>query len=1028
MKKHLKILVVEDSENDTLLEIRQIERAGYDVEFRRVETKDEVESALSSNGWDLILSDFTMPSLTGTEALKIVRAKDEFIPFIFVSGTIGEDRAVGTLKNGANDYILKIDPNRLVASIEKELRERDLRLEKAKALVDLRKSEEMFRLLSEAAYEAIAFHDKGMLIRANNQYFNLFGYEPEELLGKDIVSLVIAPESLKLVADHIANGFLGTYEAIGIKKDGTKFSFETKARTMELNGKEIRVAAILDISDRKRIEGNLRLQASALEAAANSIIITDPDGIIKWVNPAFAKMTGYTAEEAIGRNPRFLRSGFQPEIIYRDLWESITTGNVWHNELVNRKKDGATYTEEMTITPIIDANGKIKNYIAVKQDVSERKQADETARELTQRISLATELAQVGIWDLDLETFSAVCDRKMSEILGFCEPKTISLEDWERLLSPEDIKKTNDVLQRAIVTREPQTLEFEVKLPDGKIRTVESGIGVMVDSKGKVTHTVGAALDVTERYKSIERIREQAALLDESHDAISVLDLSSRVVFWSRGAEELYGWSAEEVCGKNKIGLSVEGEGGDEKVENERLNSGSADFSFVGEVNREAISSTLASGHWEGELNQKTRFGKVITVLSRWTLLRDKLGGPKSILIISTDITSQKALEVQFRRSQRMEMLGTLASAIAHDLNNVLTPIVLALEILHRKYSDDEKTVKLLATLESTVNRGTGAVKQILAFARGNEPKKEVLDPRTIMGDMKRIIEEKFPKSVTLDIMVAEDIRRILADKTQIHQVIMNLCINAKDAMPKGGKLTLIARDVMIDEQYAEMSPSARPGSYVLIEVTDTGVGIKREHMDRLFEPFFTTKGAGKRTGLGLSIVQEIVDAHNGFIEVESELTKGSTFKIYLPLFKGEDLAPQPEAEEKPRQAHGETILVVDDEAAIRDITKSTLEAYGYAVHLASDGSEAVALFAQHKDEIALVITDMAMPVMDGAATIRALRKIRPDLKIIAATGYSESIRQYDLVSTINALLKKPYTAKMLLETITNVLGNLDPR
>jgi hypothetical protein len=430
----------------------------------------------------------------------------------------------------------------------------------------------------------------------------------------------------------------------------------------------------------------------------------------------------------------------------------------------------------------------------------------------------------------------------------------------------------------------------------------------------------------------------------------------------------------------------------------------------------------MAEGRWKGELQEKTRSGKEVYVFSNWTLIRDAAGSPKSILLISTDITEQKSLEAQYRRAQRMETLGTLASGIAHDLNNVLTPITLALEILQTKYGGDEKTMRLLSTLESTINRGTGVVKQILAFARGSEAKREHLDPATIIQDMKRIMEETFPKSITASANVEQGTGLILADKTRIHQMLMNLCVNACDAMPKGGSLSISVRSMKIDENYSKMSAPANPGDYVLIQVSDTGIGIKKEDMEKLFEPFFTTKESGKGTGLGLSIVKGIVEGYGGFIEVESELSKGTTFRVYLPAEKLQESPIRIELEVKPRLGHGELLIIADDEAAIREITKSTLEVYGYNVLDAADGSEAVALFAQHSNEVVLLLTDMVMPVMDGAATIRALRKLKPDLKIIASTGYTDDVRHDDLLKEVNAVLKKPYTAGTLMKSITQVL------
>jgi nitrogen-specific signal transduction histidine kinase len=402
--------------------------------------------------------------------------------------------------------------------------------------------------------------------------------------------------------------------------------------------------------------------------------------------------------------------------------------------------------------------------------------------------------------------------------------------------------------------------------------------------------------------------------------------------------------------------------------------------------------------------------------------VRDDRGEPQSILVINTDVTERKKMEAQFLRAQRMESIGTLAGGIAHDLNNVLSPILMAVQMLRLK-AQDEGVREWLDILQANAERGADMVRQVLSFARGVEGERVTLQPKHLVKDVVKILKETLPKSVSLGYEVPNDLWMVSADATQIHQVLMNLCVNARDAMPQGGELTLRAQNVTLDDAYARMHLEAKPGKYVMLTVADTGAGIPPEVVSRIFEPFFTTKETGKGTGLGLSTALTIVRSHGGFINVYSEPKKGTEFTVYLPAIE----AARPEQAEKRGvelpAGHGELVLVVDDEEAIRQITKGTLETFGYRVLTAGDGTEAVALYAQNLDEVAVVITDMMMPFMDGPATIRAIRKMNPRVPIIAASGLAAGDKAAEAAAIgVHTFLPKPYTADKLLKALADIL------
>jgi PAS domain S-box-containing protein len=492
------------------------------------------------------------------------------------------------------------------------------------------------------------------------------------------------------------------------------------------------------------------------------------------------------------------------------------------------------------------------------------------------------------------------------------------------------------------------------------------------------------------------------SIITASPHAIIAVDAERKVRIWNPAAEKMFGWSSEETVG--------------------------ARVPFVTDASREN-SDTFNQRALKGEsftnyeLQRSRRDGTPIELLVSAAPTYDEKGEIDGFLTVATDVTEQKNLEKQFLRTQRLESVGSLVSGIAHDLNNVLAPIRMAVDLFREKMPDPASQ-RTLDALDGCVGRGADLIRHVLTFARGVQGERAPVQLRHLIKETEEVLSQTMPKSVTTETHVPRDLWSVTADATQLHQVLMNLCVNARDAMPEGGSLRINAGNVVIDGIGIPQNPGAPPGPYVLLEVADSGAGMPPEVQRKVFEPFFTTKEVGKGTGLGLSTVAAIVKGHGGFINLYSEVGRGTSFKVYLPAIQDKADAAAGAAPAELPVGSGELILLVDDEAAVRDIARLALETHGYKVVEARDGAEGVAVYAMHRNDVRLVICDMDMPVMNGASMIRSLERIDPAVRVISASGLVNvtELMPESSPNCIRVQLRKPYTAGELLRTVHDVL------
>jgi PAS domain S-box-containing protein len=756
-KRPMRLLHLEDDENDQVLVREMLRIDGFPCETVAVKTRTDFESALLHNHFDLIISDFSLPSFDGLGALSLARELSPATPFIFFSGTIGEDVAVESLKNGATDYILKQRPHRLVTAVRNALHNAKERSRLRSTEIELKKIEDRFRIVSRATNDVI--------------------------------------------------------------------------------------------------------------------------------------------------------------------WEwDVTTNRVWLSE-----------------------------------------------------------------------NFKIVFGHSPEEV-------SATLENWMDLIHPDDKHRVvSGVTTLIAVGGRVWWSEHRLRRADGSYAHIFDRASLIYDSAGKFTRMVGVTIDMTAQKHTEEKIIEQAALLDEAQDAIIVSDLKGHILFWSKGAERIYGRTSHEVVGKSADEL----------------------FRPATHLSQTAIAETLKAGRWIGELREQVKSGREVIVQSRWTLLRDDQGKPKSIMVINTDVTEHKQLEEQFLRAQRLESLGVLVGGIAHDLNNALVPIIVGIQIL-RENSPPAKIGSLLLTMETSAKRSVEMLKQMLTFARGGETQKTVVHPAHLVKEMGKIIADTFPKSIRYRMQIGQTPHPISCISTQLHQVLMNLCVNARDAMPNGGTITLNAENMQVTPMEAACHEGSKPGDYVCFSVTDTGDGIPPERIGKIFQPFFTTKATGKGTGLGLSTSFNIIKKHDGFMTVVSEPGHGAEFKVYLPV--AEELVEKPEPEKVSLPAgEGQCILVLGDETAILAIMRAALENYGYTVVTASTGPEAITRLGFNA--VNLVITDLDMPFMNGQTIIESLRKIIPQLKTIIVSGSEKALENARQELNVDAFVVKPFTNEALIKTVHSVLA-----
>jgi len=753
------------------------------------------------------------------------------------------------------------------------------------------------------------------------------------------------------------------------------------------------------------------LHQAALEAVANGVVITDAQGTILWVNAAFTRMTGYTSAEAIGQNPRLLKSGEHPPAFYQDLWSTIASGKSWTGEMTNRRKDGSVYVEEQTITPVLNAGGNPAYFIAVKHDRTLRRQADNALRRSEERYRLLAENISDVIGLYDLGTNAVYVSPSVQQLRGYTPAEMIARPMMDQL-APGSRDLAMRVFQeememersgRADPARS-RTVEFEVLCKDGTTVWTESKLTAVRDSSGSLTGFVAVSRDITERKRVEETLRNTSqtlrTLIDASVLAIVALDRDGRVTLWNNAATRMFGWSAQEVLGRPFPAVPE-----DRRAEFED-----------GRVRSQAGEDVVY------ETQRRRKDGSLVDVLRSSAAIFDPQGELAGTMAILVDITERKQLEEQLRQAVKMEGIGRLAGGIAHDFNNLLTVIGGRSYILLSQLPAGHAMRRDLLLIQQTGDRAAALTRQLLAFSRKQMLAPAVIDLNEIVSGMRALLERVLGEDVDLIMDLDPSLGHVSADPGQLEQVILNMAVNARDAMPEGGQLTLETRHLDVDPPYARQKVELAPGPYEVLSISDTGVGMDAATVARVFEPFFTTKAVGKGTGLGLATAYGIVKQSGGHITVHSEPGSGATFRIYLPRTESSESASLA-VEETAARRGTEVVLLAEDDINLRALTRDILASNGYTVLESQDVEDALRIAERQDGTIQLLLTDVVMPRMSGRVLAEAVKRFRPDVKVLYMSGYTDNaIVHHGVLDPGTALLQKPFSPAALARKVREVL------
>ncbi len=912
-------------------------------------------------------------------------------------------------RNGQPRWILWHDspgPNDTLIGVGHDITERKLAEQK------LKERTSYLHALIENSPLAIVVLDPEQRVQMCNRAFTLlFGYRQGEILG-GLIDEFLAPPELKQEAVGLSQQAIAGQTVHAItrrrRKDGTMVEVEVTGVPLTVEGRMVGGIGIYqDITERLRAEEALRESEKRFrqlfESAADAIFLLDMDGRIVDANQRACQTLGYSHEALVQMKLSDIELDPEQSRI-SDHWRRCELNAAVTAEGVHRRSDGTTFPVEVRVSQVVFSGTKM--LLALARDVTERKRAEQQLKERTAYLNALLENSPLAIAVHDAEGRVQICNPAFERLFG-CRAAEAVGRPLDSLVTRPAMTAEAGRLSARVSAGEFVHLCTRRARRDGSVVDVEV-YGVPLKLDGRLVGGFGIYQDITERLQAEEALREANHLLQTmiqtSPLAIIALDKTGRVKLWNHAAEKIYGWSAEEALDR---ALPIVPEGKQEEF-------------------RQLLESELEGRSKAGLPLQRQRQDGSLVDVRLWTApLCDAGGEPWGVMGIMEDITEKLSLEEQLRQAQKMEAVGRLAGGVAHDFNNLLMVITGYAELLLDRLPEDSPLRRNAQEIYKAADRAATLTRQLLAFSRKQVLQPRVLNLNAVVGDMERMLRRLIPENIELTIRTDPGLGSVRADPGQMEQVILNLAVNARDAMPGGGKLILETANTELDRAYALMHSGVEPGPHVLLAVSDTGCGMDPETVAHIFEPFFTTKDKSKGTGLGLSTVYGVVKQSGGHVTVYSEVGRGSTFKIYLPRVDApcEAAGKQELLRESP--SGSETLLLVEDEDGVRELTEDFLRCQGYQVLAARNGAEALELAGAHPGPIHLVLTDVIMPGMSGRELADRLEADRPGIRVLFASGYTDAaVLEQNALKPGARFLQKPFQLHELAKKVREALEN----
>ena len=934
--------------------------------------------------------------------------------------------------------LIEIGGKSYIFAIERDISERK------KTDEALRESEERYRNLVENSPVPIVIHIGGKVVFVNPPAVKVLGAKSEkDLLGQKVIDWV-HPDYRELVLQRVRSVYKEKKKAElteekFIRQDGKVIDVEVVGTAINYQGKPASQVVFLDITDRKRMEEALRESEQRYRLLFDMLPyggeVLDTRGFITNCSPSTAQMLGYETKELIGKH---ITQFLHPDSVkvFKKKFQNLVKGRREDAEVCMIRKDGSKLAVLRAAQPIFSEQGQLTGILALSVDISERKQA-ETVRQIMYNIANAVNTTR------STADLYQVIERELHKILNIKnlyiglyerDSDTISfpfMQDEKDRFEKVPAGKTLSSLVikegRSILVTEKQIKQLAAK---GKIKIVgtlsKCWMGVPLRVDGEVIGIIAVQdyqnesafgkpdLELLEfvsnqvaisikKKQTDEEIRKLSLAIEQSPSSVIITDLEGKIVYVNQKFSEVTGYSRKEILGQ-KPSILKSGETPEEEY-------------------RELWRTITAGKEWRGEFCNRRKDGGLFWELASISPIKNSEGKITHYLGIKEDITERRKLQQQLLQSQKMEAIGKLAGGVAHDFNNLLTVINGYADLLLYKLSSDDPPYKAIRQIKLAGERAASLTEQLLAFSRRQLIQPKILNLNEVIMDTEKMLRRLIGEDVDLLTKTEPNLGNIKADPTQIEQVIMNLAVNARDAMPRGGKLTIETANVLLDEIYVKEHEQVQPGAYVMLAISDNGKGMDEETRSRIFEPFFTTKGPGEGTGLGLSTVYGIIKQNRGYVWVYSEPEKGTTFKIYLPRVPDESIEQNRVSDAHKTIRGNETILLVEDDESVRELSSRILKENGYNVLEADRGSSAIEISQQYDGTIHLLLTDVVMPEMSGRELSERLGKLRPEIKIIYVSGYTDNaIAHHGVLDKKTHFIQKPFAPQTLLEKIREVL------